>query len=375
MIDKIKRGIIQLEILIDNPEKFLNLLWDSEIEIADIKRVSITTIIISINYIDYDEVVSLVEKSKGKIKILSKKGKIFKIKKISKKKSLIVGSIIFLAIVYYLSTYVWAIDISTVKNVSPYEIRQNLKQLGITAGMNKKDIDVYELENKISKMNNNILWVRIRIEGSTLKVIVKEKINPPEIRQEDNYDDCIAKMDGEIKRIFVTSGTAVVNPGDMVKEGDILIKGLQGKEGGEYKVKGEGVAIANTFYERMMEVQISGKELVKTGEKDSDIYITINGAKIYLKKAINNFKYYDKIESNSSFIHNVDYYEKKEMKININREDAISKASDSLEKSLIRNLNNDAVIVDKKIEVEEIDNNRIRVKVIFVVEQNIILES
>lgn len=369
-MDNINKGIIVIEVLVPSPEKYLNLLWRKDIRIGDIKRKNIKKLILTIDYMDYEEVKEITENFGGKIKILNRKGKVFLFRRLMNKKSLIIAVFLFLGVLYYLSTYVWAIEIKTEENLPPYEIRQDLKELGIKPGMRKNDIDVYKLETQLEEKNKNILWLRIRIEGSALKVIVEEKINPPKIEQAEN-GDCIAKMSGEIKRIYVTSGTAQVAPGDFVKEGDILIVGSQGKEGEEYEVPAKGVVIANTFYERIMEVQVSGNEFKRSNKKDKDIYLNFWGVKIYLKKAINNFENYDKIEENNNFINTVTYYEKKEEPVNVDREEVINKAADELEKSLVKSLNNEAVISNKNISVEDVGDGKIRVKVMFIIEQNI----
>ena len=235
-------------------------------------------------------------------------------------------------------------------------------------------MDVYLLEKKVESLNKDILWIRARIEGSTLKIIIEEKVTPPEIK-EDGGGDCIAKMDGEIKRIYVSNGTAKVNPGDIVKAGDVLISSIQGREGDEYSVNAKGTVIANTFYEKEMELLIKGKKIESTGRKDKDIYLNFWGNKIYLKKAINNFKYYDKIKDESNFISKVTYFERDEKEVDLEKSIEVENGAMKLEKSLIKDLSNDAKVTDKKVEAQDLGNGKVRVKVIFVVEQNIILNS
>lgn len=370
MTYRAKKGIVTVEVMVASPEKLLNLLWENGINASNVLKKSVITIRFDIDYRDYDKAKQIIKECRAKSNIVRKKGNVFFLIRLKNKKSLVIGAFIFVGILYYLSTYVWVIKIKTEDNVSPFEIRQDLKSLGITPGMKKSDIDVYKLESKLEAINNEILWLRIRIEGSTLKVIVQEKVNPPSI-EKSTLGDSIAIMPGEIKRIFVTSGTALVSKGDFVKQGDILIKGTQGKEGEEYQVPAQGIVVANTFYERVMEVKIKGKTFKRTREKDTDIYIKLFGAKIYLKKAINNFKYYDKIVDNNTFLNKVIYFKKQEKEINIDKNKAIIKAEDLLETSLKKNLRNQAVISDKSVSIENIDREHIRVRVIFVVEQNI----
>ncbi|MBE6046970.1 MAG: sporulation protein YqfD [Clostridium sp.] len=372
--DKFNKGIIILEVSVLSPERFLNVLWNKNIKISKVKKIDITTIRFQVNYEYYDEICEIVIRFQGKCRIISEKGLVFLFKKIKKRASLIVGLLMFLFGLYILSTYIWSIQIDTKKNISPYEIRKVLTELGVSPGIKKKDLNVYSLEKEVESINKDILWIRARIEGSTLKVIIEEKVTPPVIK-EDGGGDCIAKMDGEIKRIYVSNGTAKVSPGDMVKEGDVLISSIQGREGDEYSVHAKGKVIANTFYEKQMEILIKGKKIESTGRKDKDIYINFWGNKIYLKKAINNFKYYDRIKEENNFVSKVTYFERDEKDVDLDKNKEIEDGKAMLENSLLKDLSNEAKIVDRNVETQDLGDGRIRLKVIFVVEQNIILNS
>lgn len=369
--NKFNKGIITIEVSIISPEKFINVLWNNNIKVSKIKKLNITTIRFQIDYEDYENVVDLAQRLRGKCRVVSERGFVFLLRRLKNQISLIAGLLVFCASLYILSTHIWSIEINTKENISPYEVRKVLTQLGVVPGIKKSDLDVYSLEKKIESRNKDILWIRARIEGSTLKIVIEEKVTPPSIKESEN-GDCIAKMDGEIKRIYVSSGTAKVNPGDVVKAGDVLISAVQGREGDEYSVNAKGNVIANTFYQKEMEILIKGKKIENTGRKDKDIYLNFWGNKIYLKKAINNFKYYDKIKSENTFFNKVTYFERDEKEVDLERETEIENGVKKLEESLIKDLSNDAKISDKKVETEDIGNGKIKLKVIFVVEQSII---
>ena len=223
-------------------------------------------------------------------------------------------------------------------------------------------------------MSSEILWLRVRIEGSTLKVVVEEKINPPQ-EQSYEYGNLVATMEGEVKRIYTFAGRAKVKSGQLVKAGDVVIEGIDGSEGGEYILPPRGIVIANTFYEKSMNVKVNGTTLERSGEKDSDIYISIFGKKIYLKKAIKDFEHYDKIELSGKIFNKVLYYERVEKDINLSEDDAIENAVNDLEKSLLNELSRDAKIVDKLVDKEMKDQENMLINVVFVVEQNIVSED
>ncbi|CAI3227579.1 sporulation protein YqfD [Clostridium neonatale] len=369
-LEKLKSGKITIEISALSIEKILNALWKNNIQTSNVTRRNLTTIRCSIMYSEYKQAVNVVKKLKGKIKVIGINGVIVFMLQIKRRLSLAVGFVVFFILLYLLSNNIWAIDIETQNNLTPFEVRKELTSIGITPGIKKANINVYDIERKMEDLDDQIMWIRVRIEGSTLRVVIKEKINPP-LTEKELPNEVLAKMDGEIKRVFTVSGNSAVVPGDIVKKGDVLILQKEGREGFEKEVKPSGTVIANTFYDKFMEVQISGEKLKRTGNKDSDIYINICNKKIYLKKAINDFEYYDKIEERKGLLNKVVYFEKKGEQINLDKDTVINECALNLQKSLEKSLSKDAKIIDKKIEEDDLGNGKIIVKITFTVEQDI----
>ncbi|AGF54705.1 sporulation protein YqfD [Clostridium saccharoperbutylacetonicum N1-4(HMT)] len=361
---------ITIEVSALKPERILNVLWNNSIYTSNIVKIDLLTIRFNINFNEYKEAESLIKKNNGKVRIVKVSDMIIIFMKLKKKFSLVIGAVMFFGVIYILSNYIWAIDIETQRNLSPFEIRQQLFSIGIKPGLSKSQINVYDIEKKMENINDQILWIRTRVEGSTLKIIIKEKVNPP-LTEKTLYNQVIAKMDGEVKRVYSSSGNAIVAPGDIVKKGDELILPIQGREGFEREVKPSGTVIANTFYEKFMEVQVSGEKLQRTGKKNSDIYLSFWGKKIYLKKAINRFDNYDKIEEKNGFFNQIIYFQKKGRNISLDKDATVKESAEKLEGSLRKTLSNDSKIIDRKITVEDISDGKILIKVIFTVEQDI----
>lgn len=370
MINYLKKGLVFVEVSLRDIEEFLNELWRKNIKVSNLKRKNIVTIKMNISYEHLSEVKNIVEEFNGKIKILQYKGLRFQLKNIKRKKTLFIGIICFWGTIIALSRFIWAIEIKTTENISPYEVRKSLKKIGIYPGKLKSSIDVYALEKQLEAENGDIVWIWSRIEGSTLKLKVEEKVNPPEKNEKE--DECIvANYDGEIKKIYVNSGKSLVNVGDIVKKGDILIDGIRGNDENQTRVEPKGVVVANTFYQKKIQIQVRGEKLERNGNFDKDMYISLAGKRIYLKKSINKYEYYDRIEEKGKVITCIYYYEKEYKKISepveLLKKDAVERLKESLE----NNLKNGAKIIDQNITYNEIDSERIDVIVDFVVEQEI----
>lgn len=370
-LDKLKRGKISVEIKVLNPERILNILWNNDIRASNVKKIDVATLRVDIDYNDYKELREIVNRINGKMEIIGSNGPVFLFGRLKKRYSLVVGAGIFIVIMFYLSTYVWGIEIDTKKNVAPFEIRQQLYDIGVNPGIKKNSIEVKDIERALEDVNSDILWIRVRIEGSTLKVAIEEKINPPK-EEEAEFGNLVAKMDGQINRVYAYSGRSVVKTGDYIKTGEVLIEGVDGKLEEEFEVAPSGIVMANTFYEKSMEVKIDGISLERSGRKDSDIYFEILGKKLYVKKAIKGFKEYDKIEQSGKILNKVVYFEREEKEIKLTKEEAIENSIKSLEESLLNELTREATIVDRIVKVDESNDGRIVVRVDFVVEQNIV---
>lgn len=364
------KGIITVEIQALMPEKFINILWENNIHAKNIKKITITTLTMDISLNDYDRVEELAKKTNTKLQILKKRGMAFYIIRLKKRMALLIGSVLFICIIYYLSTFIWNIEISSQHNISPYEIRQELMSLGIKPGISKRSINVYDIEEKLIKNNDDIIWVKARIEGSSLKISAEERISPPNLITEDSPCNLIASRDSQIVRVYTKAGTAVVKENDIVKRGQLLVKGQQGREGMTYAVHADGNVIGRTFYEETKVVPTRGTKRVRTGNCVESVYITINNKKIYLKKDLNKYADYDRIEDNRKFIKKEKFYEvkKEDYSLDLNKlkeetvNELYTKISCSMDKS---------VKIISKVADAEPEGDKLKVRLLVIAEENI----
>ncbi|MDT8715317.1 sporulation protein YqfD [Clostridium sp. 19966] len=367
-------GTIMIEARTLFPERFINALWKNQISVKKLVRVDISTVNMEIYINDYDAIKKIADENKAKIKVVGGEGIYFYYMRAKKKASLITGIVIFFAGLFYLSSFVWTINIVPDKYISPYEIRQMLNKCNIRPGIMKKDIDVYSIEGKMVKLNDNIMWVKARIEGSRLTVQVSERTEPPSINKNTNPCNIIASMDGEVDKVYTTSGTAIVKEGDIVTKGQVLIKGEQGKEGSTYTVHADGEVMAKTFYEYNRKVLMKGVKYVPTGKTLENKYITVFGKKIYLKKSLNKFATYDTIEEDKGTVKSLIYRETKPVEYSIDKDTLMEQAEQDYYKTTEEKLDKSAKVIDT-IKTSEEQGDSLNIKIVFVVRQSIGIED
>lgn len=367
-------GTLKLQVSVINPQRLLNLLLNKNIPLKNVQYVDNYTVYITINVSDYEDFKEHAKRVNARYKIVDGDSTFKVLKRLKERKIILAFPLIFVIVMYLLSSRVWIINIKTQKHLAPFEVRSILKDLGVEAGIKKTNINVFKLQEEIMGKNENISWIKIRIDGSTLNVEVTEKKSPPAIERLQDSGDVVATKDGIITRLYSTTGTCIVKVGDTVKKGQVIIAGIQGKEENTYEVQAKGMVYAKTFYEEMQRVNYKMTKMVYTGNEEKDIYTTIGGKRIYLKKSVNNFKKYDRIEESDLFYTKVIYKEYTEEVIENDSDEMINTAIEELTKLIELKIDKNVTIIDKIIE-KNLVTDGCDVRVIIVAEENIASEN
>ncbi|MFL0251182.1 sporulation protein YqfD [Clostridium neuense] len=368
--EKTKNAYITVEVRTKKIEEFLNLLWKNKIKLIEVHRIDMNLIRIEVELRDYRKIKELASKTKSRIKIIKTRGIGFFLIKLKNRFSLVIGVAAFIFLIHYLASFIWGIDISTERNVPPYNIRMQLYNLGIRPGINKSSLNVYDIEKKLALRNNDIMWARVRIYGSHLKVNIAERQEPPQIVNDTNPCDIVAGKDGYVLRVYTKSGTAAVKTGDVVKKGQVLIKGEQGKEGSTYSVHAEGSVIAQVSYEKSVDVSLSKHVRVRTGREMENYYIKIGNKKIYLKKSANKFKKYDRIIDDNFFFKKETYYEVKDKLEKQNKEKLVNSEADEMYKKITSKFDKNIKIINKSVDTTT-SGDLCTIRILVVTEENI----
>ena len=97
------------------------------------------------------------------------------------------------------------------------------------------------LINKIRLEREDVAWVGMEMKGTNLIVKVVEADKKPEIINEDEYCNIVAKKDGIVTKVKAQNGTPIVSEGTTVKKGDVLVQGwIEGKYTDNRYVHAEG---------------------------------------------------------------------------------------------------------------------------------------
>lgn len=261
------RGYVDFSVSGKYPERFLNSAFKSGVKIWSQKyRGGKLTAQMYVS--DYKNSREKARKTGVRLKVLKRHGLPFIVHKNKNRAGLLVGGVIFFLMIFFMSSFVWTIDVQGVSNISESEIRALLRECGVYEGAASSSIDVRWAKRQLSHKYPMITWSAINIYGSDVDVIIKEgqEKNKPDIT---TPADIVAKKDGFIVAMETRDGTNMVTIGQSVLEGELLVSSAMEIEGmdtrfvrAQSKIMAQTSEIVEFSADKNIELITSGEQSV-----------------------------------------------------------------------------------------------------------------
>ncbi len=358
------RGYVIIEVSGFSVERFLNLAAHKGIYLWDIDKTD-KGIRVKVSIKGFKMLKNAAKKTHCRIKINRKQGFPFLLHKYRKRKTLALGILFFIIALYFLSSFVWTIEIAGNERISKEDLKAYCLEVGLKPGAYKNKLDLRQIENSFLNKFNDISWISINIKGTKAKVELTETILKPQMIDRNTPCDIIASKDGLIVSIVTNAGTPKVKQKDVVEKGDILVSGqlLIGEEGAETVryVHAAAEVKAKLWYELKLEEDIKYNEKIYTGQTKKSYSINVLNQKFNIPTTSIDYTTYDKITNikrldlggdfNLPFALVIDEY--REYKLNEKTrsvEEVKSLIQSKLDKLIKEKFNESVEIADKNIQ-------------------------
>ncbi len=362
------RGYVIIEVVGFSKERFLNLVANKDIYIWDIVQKN-NALQMKVSIKGYRELKTLWRKASVKVKIVKKVGVPFYVYKYRRRKVLACGGLAFVIALYIMSSFIWKISIVGNERVSHEEITTFLRDNNVKVGSLKYKISPPEVENKLMQNFQDLSWVSLRKKGTTLEIVLAENIPKKEIVDRNTPCDIIAKKDGIIDSIATSEGDAIVNIGDVVKKGDVLVKSeiyLREDENGKHYtyVHADADIVAKTYVPINFTVPKNVTIRKYTGKNEVDFSVTIFDKNIKLsyfkKKYEKSINYTEMKQVNFGkdyplpivFVKHIEL-ETTESERELTTNEMLNLANKTITSKIISELEFETDVIDKKIEYVE----------------------
>ena len=215
---------------------------------------------------------------------------------------LLIGCLLGFAMIIASSRVLWDIRISGNEHMTVRQVREELATAGIYVGMLLDTFDPGECALQIQLCSENISWASINLSGTVAYVEIRERVPTP-IEETILPANLVAGCEGVVEELEIYQGVPVVQSGQGVRQGDLLVSGVYDSQAVGWRVtRAAGRVLARTVREFTVEIPLEYEK--KVYSDDASVKKTV----IFFEKEIKLFKNSgilgvtcDKIDSIDSF--------------------------------------------------------------------------
>ena len=251
-----------------NIARFLRMAGDSGLRLTDLRHDGSRRITASIREADYPALQEIALRGGWKIIPGRRKGT-GRAADWLRKRWLLTGVIICGVLVLLASSRVmWSVHIV---NAGTYEadVRTAVTELGIVPPLLRSQVDLGALRETLEWRYPRIAWFECGWRGTTLVIRLAQGSIPRTDAVKDACD-VVATRDGVIHHIVTEAGTPVVKPGDVVRAGEVLIRGEERtSDGGVRPVAAKGSVIARVWLGTTVRMPITEVITEYTGREET----------------------------------------------------------------------------------------------------------
>ena len=344
-------------------ERFINICVHRKIILFDVLRKE--NCVILKTYANSFRLMRSVAKITGcSIKVLKKRGLPFFFRKYKKRKSFLIGSVMFVIIFAGMWSYIWEIEIIGDSLLKRKEVIDYLAKNNIGIGSVKYFLNTDKIEDDFILHFKNLAWVDIKVKGTKLVISAFDRTKTPNIIDENLPCDIVAKKDGIIEEVLVKNGVEVIKIGDAVLKGDVLISGIVMKDvlsDSSNMIHAIGNIKARTWNEAYSEVKLQKEKKIYTGDISKVYKLEFLDKKILNFKIGKGYDSYDKknkvisVKFFENFVlpfkikleERVYYKNKQEaVSVDVAKKEALNKAINSV----LKKIDKDANIIKQQVD-------------------------
>lgn len=237
-------GYLYVEIGGNYPERFFNVCAANRIRLWDYNKKG-KKLYVKMFCRDYLNIRPIKRRCDVTLRIVSRHGLPKKVRPYKKRYGVLAGIILYFAITFLLTNFIWNIEVNGNKNISKEVVLENCKSIGAFEGAIKHKINCEDARHKLILLNDDISWASFIIEGSHLTVNITETLKVD--KSDTSPSNLVAKCDGVIEKIEIKRGMPTVRVNQAVQEGELLASGaMQYTDGSTHFVNSSGKVIAKT---------------------------------------------------------------------------------------------------------------------------------
>lgn len=200
---------------------------------------------------DYGAVEAYLRKKGDEVRLISAHGPGYLLLQVGKKPILTAAVICLFFLTLWIPTRVLFVKVEGNETTSSHEVRQCAEAAGVYFGARIKQVRSERVKNKLLSEIPRLQWVGVNTRGcvATIHVVEREEAQQ---EKEDQIASVVSSADALVTDLTVTRGNALCKPGDIVRQGQVLISGYTDCGIKIQAANAQGEVFGQTVYRRQL---------------------------------------------------------------------------------------------------------------------------
>ena len=262
------RGQVRVRVDCAFPERILNLCAARNLAFWDLEWESETAFTCRMTRHHWRMLQRAAERLDCSMTVVAREGAPFFLSRFRRRQALVVGLSVCALGMILGSFFVWDFQIEGNETVPAETILRALEKYGVRRGSFGLSLDGEDIRNHVLLEIPELSWITVNVSGCRANVQVRERIPVPELINEREPTNVVARRAGLVLQVQALDGVACVMKGSTVTEGQLLISGVQDTGTfGARMLAGMGRVRARTWYTLTAQTPLTAAEIRPTGEE------------------------------------------------------------------------------------------------------------
>lgn len=346
------------------PTRELNRISE-QVELLDVKKVKEgTSVRVRIEHVNILR--HLLRGSKVRMRIVKREGLPFVRVRLRRSMPFFVCLVAAFLVMWGLSQTVMEVSVSGISNEPmKQQLLLMLEESGVKKGVLHQSIDKHAVEERVLELFPDFTFASLRQTGTSLELFVVEAIKQPIVFDKNLPVDLVASAEGLVTTVTVLSGTPLVQPGDTVRQGQVLVSGFDPVKG---SMHANGEVYARLWQTGIGEADLFEEMRIPTGNTHKITTLSVFGFTFDFFSEQNPFENYDLVRRGGTLLDGLfipitwESREYVEVSVEKNARDVSQVRRQAAQRALSDALNlvpNGARIVDKRLEYSKIKGGKL----------------
>lgn len=220
-------GELEVELICAQPQELLSKLNSGGIEVYRIEWAGELTCRFVLHRNNYHDAKRITQRNGGSLQPRNSHGLFFRVKKLLERPVLSGSILIMLLLVLVLPTRVLFVEVEGNQRIPAKRILEAASESGIRFGATRRHVRSEQVKNALLDAIPELQWAGVNTKGCVAILSVRERTPEEKLPENEKIQSMVAQRDGYILSATATKGDLLVQSGQSVVAGDILISGYR----------------------------------------------------------------------------------------------------------------------------------------------------